>query len=413
MSESHPSPQRETAFDQALQYILDQIDPPSKTETVAIEDALGRISAQPIYALRDSPSFISSAMDGYALQQAAFDTYQQGFHLIGKSLAGHPFLGPVAANQCVRITTGAALPSGTDSVVIQENASVRDGLVQFTGECKAGQFARALGSDYKCNSKLLDAGTQLQPAHIALLSAQNILNVVVYCRPTVAILSSGDELLGPQQALAYGKIYDTNRALLGAFLSQMQIPVQDFSMVADDGDSLRAVLDKAATTADIIISSGGVSVGESDVIAKVVRQVDQTALWKVAIKPGKPLIFGHYGQALIFGLPGNPVSVCVSFGQIVLPAIRKYMGMPYKKPLQLQATATTDFYKQSNRIEFQRGLLDQDQDKFLVSSTGDQSSHRLDSISRANCYVILPPECTGVKAGESVFVQPIVNGLPI
>ena len=375
-------------------------------ELLPITAALGRVTADTVTAGINVPSHTCSAMDGYAIRYSDLSGQQTRFTLVGKSLAGHPYKGELKPSECVRITTGAVLPIGADTVVMQEHAVLENQQVHFSQAIKAGQFARAPGTDTKIGDTLLPSGKRLSPADIALLASQGITTVKV--RPTlrVAIISTGDELLAPGKPLQTGKIYDSNRAFLAATLQQLHIDCIDIGIAEDSPQAIEDAFNAAAEQADVIVSSGGVSVGEADYVRLLLDAHGKLNFWKIAMKPGRPLTVAQYKDKPFFGLPGNPVSVAVTFTQLVRPALEKMSGTVPVKPHTTVARTLSKLRKQAGRLEFQRGILRQSSDgEWQVETTGLQDSHVLSSLSKANCYIVLPLESDGADIGDQVKVE--------
>lgn len=401
MSEFDPD---SLVIDEAVQRILNHVKAIGGRESVAIERALGRVSAEPVVAKINTPPFTSSAMDGYAFP---YENGRTDYQLVGTSLAGHPFPQVIKPGECTRITTGAALPEGADTVIMQEHVSLSDKVVSFTREPAQGQFARAPGSDTPRGAHLIDAGKQLSAADIALLASQGFAEINVRKKLVVAVISTGDELVTGHEALSNGQIYDSNRPLLFGLIRELGFDCYDGGTVRDNPDLLKQAFDMAAENADVIISSGGVSVGEADFVRSLLEQYGQINFWKIAMKPGRPLLAARFRDAPFFGLPGNPVSVSVTFNQMVRPALEKMAGIQHvSEPISLRARCCNNLSKQPGRLEFQRGVLSKtDQDEWIVATTGLQDSHVLSSLGKANCYIVLPLESSGAKKGEMVDVQ--------
>ena len=392
-------------LEEARQRIIDSVEPLSGSERIPVSTALARVSTRDVLARIDVPPFACSAMAGYACRH---EDATEPLQVIGKSLAGHPYPGELGPGQAVRITTGAAIPRGADTVVMQEYADLEGDTLTFTQACKVGQFIRAAGSDTQADALLLEAGTRLNPPLMGLLASQGISEVDVYRTPRVAVISTGDELRESSAGLAHGQIHDSNRTLIFGLLQEAGWMVYDGGIVGDNPEELTLAFDRACEHADVIITSGGVSVGEADFVRTILEQYGDVHFWKIAVKPGRPLTVARYRSTPFFGLPGNPVSVAATLTQLVRPAIEKMSGLrPQPRPV-LRATALGPFRKQAGRMEFQRGKLSCNSGgEWVVESAGAQDSHVLSALGKANCYVILPLESAGVEQGETVDVQPL------
>ncbi len=396
----------------ALARILANVSPVCEPHPVPVADALGRILAADIVSKMDVPAHTNSAMDGYAL--AGADIPAQGtreLEVIGTAYAGRPYESAVARGQCVRIMTGAPLPPGTDTVAMQERVERRgDRIIRLDGRLRAGDNVRHAGEDIRKGQVVLAAGRRLMPADIGLIASLGIPEVAVHRPLRVAIFSTGDELKPVGERLGPGDVHDSNRYTLRGMLQRLGAQIKDVGIVRDTPEQTRAAFEAAAEGQDAIISSGGVSVGEADFVKSVLNELGHAEFWKVAMKPGRPLTFGRVRGAVFFGLPGNPVSVMVTFYQFVQPALRRMMGETQTAGLRLKATSLSRLKKRPGRVEFQRGVLEQDDSgALLVRKTGMQGSGILTSMSQANCFIVLPQDCAGVEAGEPVEVQPFAG----
>jgi len=393
----------------ALERILAEVKPVVGSETVAVRSALGRVLAADVESRIDVPSHTNSAMDGYAVIGADLPA-DAGTRLevIGTSAAGRPFGGQVAPGQCVRIMTGAPMPAGADTVVMQESVT-RDGdtAIIDAGQ-KPGQHVRQAGEDIAAGSVALRAGTLLMPAQIGILGSLGIGEVSIRRRPRVAFFSTGDELRSVGEPLGEGQIYDSNRYTIHGMLTRLGVEVFDMGIVRDERDAVEQAFAKAADAADAIVTSGGVSVGDADYVTETLERAGTVGFWKVAIKPGRPLAFGRIGNALFFGLPGNPNSVMATFYQLVQPALQALAGMPEPSPpLTMPAVSASALRKKPGRTEFQRGVLSRGDDgRLVVHKTGQQGSGVLSSMAAANCFIVLPEDAGPVSAGDEVIVQP-------
>ncbi len=393
--------------------ILTQIQAVSGHQYLPIEQCRGRILAEDMIAPRSVPIQDNSAVDGYAF--CAADQADNGatqLTVIGTALAGVPFSGSVARGQCVRITTGAALPDGADTVIMQEQVQIRGGnTIRFDERLKHGQNVRYAGEDLKQGQCILPAGKYLLPADIGLMASLGLCEIQVRRPLRIAIASTGNELIDPGNILESGRIYDSNRYSLTAALDKPGLSVIDLGILADDPDTLLTQFRQAADSADLLITSGGVSVGEADYTKTALQQAGHIDFWKIAIKPGRPLAFGSLQNKPFFGLPGNPVAVLVTFYQFVLPALEKMLGLT-GKPIApiLKARALEPLSKKPGRTEIQRGWLEPDeQGQWTVRSTGKQGSGILHSISSANAFIVLPHDSGTIDAGDWVAVQPFAG----
>jgi molybdopterin molybdotransferase len=327
--------------------------------------------------------------------------------LAGTSWAGRPFQGQLQPGQCVRIFTGAVVPEQADSVVMQEHVQVQGQAIHFPADTRAQQNIREIGEDVKQGACLIAGPKMLTAVDLGLLASAGIDEVTVKRQLKIAYFSTGDELTSLGQPLEPGKIYDSNRTILGGLLADPGYSVADLGVIPDNKQLLEDSFVKASKHYDVIITTGGASVGEADYVKEILQKSGEVNFWKLAIKPGKPLAFGKIGQCYFFGLPGNPVAVVVTFQQMVAPALRQLSGTRFVKPLRFAATCTTALKKAPGRQEYQRGILSQDErGEFFVASAGQQGSHILSSMSQSGCYIILPEECKGVQAGDRVTVEP-------
>jgi molybdopterin molybdotransferase len=398
--------------DKAREAIRACLTPVAETELVALRDALGRVLAEDIVPAINVPTHDNSAMDGYAVRSA--DLKPDGevvLREIGSALAGRPFKGEVGAGECVRVMTGAVLPLGTDAVVIQEVVRVDGGRVTIPPAQKRAQNVRYAGEDLKAGVPVLRPGAPLRPAELGLIASLGLGEVSVKRRLRVAFFATGDELASIGAPLGEGEVYDSNRYTLHGMLARMGVQIEDLGVVRDDPALLEAAFRKAAASADVIITTGGVSVGEADFVRPLTAKLGEVLFWKIAMRPGRPMAFGRIGSAFLFGLPGNPVAVMVTFYQFVRDALLHLSGRSddYELPL-LKAAAAVALRKVPGRTEFQRGVLFREDGVWKVRTTGQQGAGVLRSMSEANCFIVLEYERGRVEAGEPVQVQ-VFNGL--
>ncbi|MEJ2507912.1 MAG: molybdopterin molybdotransferase MoeA [Gammaproteobacteria bacterium] len=394
--------------EQAMSRIAESVEPIDGAESVALRAALGRTLDEAVLSPIDVPPYTNSAMDGYALRGADLpDQGEARLQVVGTALAGQPFEGGIGAGQCVRIMTGAKMPEGTDTVVMQEHTEREDDTVRIGSGHRPGQNVRAAGEDLARGKPVLSRGKRLGPADIGLLASLGVPEVRVKRRLRVAFFSTGDELRSLGEPLEEGQIYDSNRYTLYGLLSELGVELIDMGVVRDRREDVEAAFEQAAGTADAVITSGGVSVGEADYVKDTLERLGQVGFWKIAMKPGRPLAFGRVGRAYFFGLPGNPVSVMATFYELVLPALRRLMGQEHTQPVSLTVPCAERLKKRPGRVDFQRGILTREADGTLaVRSTGAQGSHILSSMSRANCFIVLPSDWGDVEPGTQVEVQP-------
>ena len=392
----------------ARAFIHQFLDPVAGRLRVPVRSALGRVLAEDVHSPVNVPAHRNSAMDGWALRGADLEAEREAtLEEIGAAFAGKPFSGKVGPKQCVRIMTGGVVPQGADTVVMQERARAEGKSITFAAGQKTGQNVREAGEDLKAGSVALRKGRIVRPAELGLIASLGIGEVAVYRRLRVAFFSTGDELKSVGTALAEGEIYDSNRYTIHGMLTRLGCEALDMGVVRDDPKLLEQAFREAAANADVVITSGGVSVGEADFVKTMLGKLGEVVFWKIAMKPGRPLAYGKIGAAHFFGLPGNPVSVMVTFYQFVRDALLVLMGADPVEPVPtFRATCTARLKKAPGRTEFQRGVLTRNDDGTLsVKPTGEQGSGILKSMSDANCFIILDDATGNVEPGTSVEVQ--------
>ncbi len=394
--------------EKAREVIARFLTPVVATERVHVRAALGRVLAEDVISPLNVPAHDNSAMDGYAVRHA--DLKPEGevtLDLTGSAFAGAPFKGAVGAGQCVRIMTGGVVPQGADTIVMQEHAKSDGERVTIGPGHRKGQNLRRAGEDLTAGQVALKRGLALRPAEIGLIASLGIGEIAVYRRLRVAFFSTGDELVSIGTQPEEGQIFDSNRYTLHGMLTRLGCEVSDLGVVRDDPRLLEKAFGDAAAAADVVITSGGVSVGEADFVKDLLNKLGEVVFWKIAMKPGRPLAYGKIGSAHFFGLPGNPVSVMVTFYEFVRDALLKLSGRDPVPPLPtFKVPCTSALKKAPGRTEFQRGVLERDSHgTWSVRVTGEQGSGILRSMSEANCFIILPTEQGNVSPGALVEVQ--------
>jgi len=394
----------------ARQALLDVVAPVDGWEQVPIRSALGRILGRDVMAPFDVPAQDNSAMDGFAVRAADLVAAENRLALVGTAFAGSPFAGRVAPGQAVRVMTGAVLPQGADTVVIQEVARLEGGQVVVPAVREPGQNVRRAGEDLAAGRPALLAGRRIGPGELGLLASLGLAEVRVRRRPRVAFFSTGDELASIGRPLGPGEVYDSNRYSLYGALTGLGLDVLDLGVVRDDPAELEQTLREAAAQADAVLTTGGVSVGEADYVRDVMSRLGEVRFWRIAIKPGRPMAFGRVGGAWLFGLPGNPVAVLVSFYQVVLDALHRLQGLdPLPPRISFRVPCDSAIPKRPGRQDYARGILFQAEGEWRVRLSGNQGSGVLHSVTDANCFICLPEDNGGVAVGDLVAVQPFAG----
>jgi molybdopterin molybdotransferase len=392
--------------DKAIEAIRACLSAVAATERIAIRQALGRVLAEDIVPSINVPAHDNSAMDGYAVRFSDLDTGETALTEVGTAFAGRVFDGKVGARECVRVMTGAVMPAGTDTVVIQEVARKDGHRVLVPPGQKKAQNVRYAGEDLKAGIAVLHPGRQIGPADLGLVASLGIGEVAVKRKLKVAFFATGDELASIGTPLKEGEVYDSNRYTLCGMLARLGVEVKDLGVVRDDPALLEDAFRRASALSDVVITTGGVSVGEADFTRELMAKLGEVLFWKIAMRPGRPMAFGRIGNAFLFGLPGNPVAVMVTFYQFVRDALLHLSGRSddYAIPL-LKVKAAAPLRKVPGRTEYQRGILFREDGEWKVRTTGQQGSGVLRSMSEANCFIVLEHARGKVDAGEPVGVQ--------
>ena len=405
-------------LDKAKQRILKQIISIKESERIPLIDSAGRVLAEDIISNIDLPPFHQSAVDGYAFR---YNDYKKNnsLQITDTILAGRPTKLTCQAGECFKIMTGAMIPKGCDTIQMQENCSVTNNTIQIISPTKQGMFIRLKGNEVTKDSVLFPEGRRLGMVDLGLIASIGVAHVRVYRKPKVAVFSTGDELRSLGGELQDGQIFDANRYMLIALLNSAQIEAVDAGMISDDIAALTVMFREAAAYADMVITSGGVSVGEADCVRDVLEKEGTIDLWRIAIKPGKPFAFGFLNShnpkksdhVIFCGLPGNPVSSLVTFCQLVMPALERLSGATPKETVPIPATLTSPIKKVSKRQEFLRGYYESHHDGALaVKLSPNQNSSMLTSITQSNCFIVLSEDQADLKEGDQVFIEPFPAG---
>jgi len=399
--------------EEALERILAEITR-LEPETAPLPQALGRVLAQSLASKEEMPPFANSAMDGYALRssdtQAASRQTPRRLRLVGAVQAGHVAERTVGAGESMRILTGAPVPPGADAVIQQELTQTGEGWVEVQAPVAQGNNVRHAGEDIRRGTVVLQDGAPIGPAEIGVLASLGIAEVTVYRRPVVAILATGDELVEVHEALRPGQIRNSNSYLVAAAVTRAGGIPRPLGIARDRVEELRAKL-QAAQEADLIITSGGVSVGDYDLVKDIMREQGIIDFWRVNLRPGKPLAFGRLGGTPLLGLPGNPVSAAVTFELFARPVLRKMQGFRQALRPMAQARLLEDFEDTGNRRHYVRAQVQWRDGAFVATTTGPQGSHILTSMLGANALLIIPENSPPLPAGALVQAMLLVEGL--
>ncbi|EMA2436311.1 bifunctional molybdopterin-guanine dinucleotide biosynthesis adaptor protein MobB/molybdopterin molybdotransferase MoeA [Vibrio parahaemolyticus] len=392
---------------QGQEKILSLVNTVSEIEACKIENAYGRVLAEHIISPVNVPQYTNSAMDGYAIRSDDVD--RDSYQVVAEVMAGHAYDQPLQVGQAVKIMTGAPTPRNGDTVVMREQASQEGDKVTFNGSnIKAGQNVRQAGEDLAIGSDVFTAGTRLASPEMGMIASLGFGEANVFRKLKVAVFSTGDEVQAPGTEQKANSIYDSNRFTIMGMLEKLGCEILDFGILEDNEQLMIEALENASAQADVVMTSGGVSVGDADYIKLALDKLGQIDFWRINMRPGRPLAFGQINNKPFFGLPGNPVAVMVSFINFVEPALRKMQGEQGWKPLKVNAIATENLRSRQGRTEFSRGIYElDDTGRLTVRTTGKQGSGILRSMSEANCLIEISPAIDTVKAGESVTIIPL------
>ena len=391
---------------QALKLILQSITSSMGCETVDIKNALGRVLYQNIKSKINIPPFKNSAMDGYAVNINNLKKNNYSLTQVATSFAGKSYDKKLTSKETVKVMTGALIPSNADAVIMKEMTTSNGKEIKFKRNIKKNQNIRFVGEDIKKSSIVLKKGDAINYINLSILSSIGIKKIKVFKKPVISFFSTGDELISINKKLTKGKIYDSNRYLLHGLLSDLPVIINDMGVVVDKEHVIIKKFKECAKISNLIITTGGVSVGDADYIRDALNKIGKINFWKIAIKPGRPLAYGKISKSFFFGLPGNPVSAAVTFELFVIPAINKILGLKQKIKLIIKAKTISEIKKKKGRVEYKRACLMQNEKGSFVKISGLQGSNILTSLSKANCYIRLSSNVSIVKKNSVVDVIP-------
>lgn len=393
--------------DEALAILRSKVRAVAETETVRLNEARGRILAAPVVATRDVPPHDNAAVDGYAVN---FDDLKPSEATIlpigGRAAAGHPLGRPVAAGECIRIFTGAQMPAGADTVLMQEDCRVADGKATLPSGIKRGANRRFAGEDVKRGATVLATGRRLRPQEIGLAASLGLTELTVRRKLRVAIFSTGDEVREPGGELPPGTIFDSNRYTLRALLEGLNCAVTDLGILPDSLDAVRSALARAAESHDLVLTSGGVSSGEEDHVKAAVESLGRLHFWRLAIKPGRPVAMGQLGRVPFMGLPGNPVAVMVTFLLLARPLVLRLSGADDAPPRLFRVTAGFAYDKKGSRTEYVRARLKPGESGWVAEKFPRDGAGILTSMVESDGLVQIPEGLSHVELGSAVEFLP-------
>ena len=392
-------------YKDALKWIRQFIEPVKETQKIPIRDSLSNVLSEDIYSPIDVPNYDNSAMDGFAFYKTQENSPVM-HEVIGSNLAGQSSKEKILPGQAVQIMTGARIPNGANTVIPIELVSSKGNKITVNESIKIGENIRKIGEDVKKGELILKRGKHIRSSEIGLLASLGLPKISVYRQIKVAFFSTGDEVVEVGNSLKVGQVYDSNNHTIGAMLERIGADIVNLRIISDDKKELKKTLLSIVDEVDVIITSGGVSVGAADFMKEVLNEIGEVLFWKLSIKPGRPLAYGKINQTHYFGLPGNPVASMVSFYQIVQPQLKVLMGeVDYELPPLFSVKTEKAIFKKPGRMEFQRGILFQNNDEWWVKPTGHQGSAILSSMSQANCFIVMEVDETSVDSGSTVKVQ--------
>ena len=392
-------------YQDAIKWIRQFIEPVKETQIIPIRESLGKVLSEDIYSPIDVPNYNNSAMDGFVFYKAQENSPIM-LEVIGSQLAGQSSNEKVLPGQAIQIMTGARIPNGGNTVIPIELVSYDGDKISINESPKIGANIRKIGEDVKKDELILKKGRCIRSSEIGLLASLGLPKVSVYRQIRVAFFSTGDEVVEVGNLLKVGQVYDSNNHTIGAMLERIGAEIVNLRIVSDDKNALKETLLSIVDQVDVIITSGGVSVGAADYMKEVLNEIGEVLFWKLSIKPGRPLAYGKINQTHYFGLPGNPVASMVSFYQIVQLQLKVLMGeVDYELPPLFKVKTDKAIHKKPGRMEFQRGILFRNNDEWWVKPTGHQGSAILSSMSQANCFIVMGIHEGSTDSGDTVKVQ--------
>jgi molybdopterin molybdotransferase len=392
----------------ALMNILGSVVNKKDIELIPLKKTYGRILAKNVKSNQNIPNYKNSAMDGYAVNLENINNTKHTFSCVGESFAGHPYEKSVGVNEAVKVMTGGMVPKNCNAVVMKELVKEENSKIIINSNIFIDQNIRFPGEDIKKNEIVLLKGKQIDEVDMGILASLGRTEVLVYSKPIVGFFSTGDELVSINQPLKKSQVYDSNRYLLHGLLQKYPIKIKDYGVVKDKMSSIEKKLSLASNECDVLLTTGGVSVGDADFVKNALENLGKINFWKIAVKPGRPLAFGKIKKCLFFGLPGNPVSVVVTFNLFVNAAIKKLTGQKNSPSLSITARLESEIKKRKGRKEYKRGILSIKNGKLIVRISGAQGSNILSSLKDANCYIELAENIKIIKKGAEVKVMPFV-----
>ena len=381
------------------------LEPTKKTESIKLIDSINRVLAIDLISPINVPNYDNSAMDGFGFKITSLKNTKT-LNVKNKVLAGKPIGSKIKDGEAIQIMTGGKIPKGVDTVIPIELVKYKNNKITFIEIPKIGANIRKTGEDIRKKDIVLKKGTLIYPPELGLIASLGFSKIKVFKKLKVGFFSTGDEIVKAGRKIKLGQVYDSNHFTIHSMLSRLNIECIDLAIIPDNKKIIKNNLQKLAKKVDVIITTGGVSVGEADYMKEVLKEIGEVLFWKLSIKPGRPMAYGKIKKTDFFGLPGNPVSAMVTFYQIVQNALKFRMGSKIDNPIPLlKVECTESIFKKPGRTEFQRGILFESNGAWKVKTTGKQGSGILSSMSKANCFIVISADKGEIKPGEIVNIQ--------